>query len=559
MIKKITLYTAIAGALTLQAQRVDSLAGFDEQAATRASLAEDFRGPELSVHLNQLKRQYIKQKYQLARFDETVYYTSKVVSAACVNEDFESSSGGAITSSTQINGWTVLAGNNMNGNNLCNLSGCCMSSPSEASLVVAPNGLVDPNIGLVYPIYSVFGSTPSSTAAAAANPQITASMGGNNFIRLNSNVSNYSLEQLTKTYSVTASNDLFCFAFISVLYGGHGCCDAGAMLIRIKDLTTNSVITVASYSAAGMSSACSYTNGVQYYAANSGTPASSSTTIMFNKWHVNYIDLSAFMGHGVQIDVIAGDCTAGGHFGYVYFDSQCASTELLVNGLTKNTSCMSTATVSAPANLNSYMWSGPSGFTASTASFTTSTAGVYTLTIPQNPPYQNLKKTMNLVISPANVTVSATTTLICKGEKSILSGSGLTTYSWSSGAAVSQTTVNPTTTKTYTLTGTNGDGCEGFALITVSVSTCAGVGGLEQEHVRLFPNPSNGEFTLRLSGDISNAELIIVNAIGQKVHTQFVHNGNNTIRLTTSASGVYYYTVVKGNETLEKGKLTITK
>ena len=127
MIKKITLYTAIAGALTLQAQRVDSLAGFDEQAATRASLAEDFRGPELSVHLNQLKRQYIKQKYQLARFDETVYYTSKVVSAACVNEDFESSSGGAITSSTQINGWTVLAGNNMNGNNLCNLSGCCMS------------------------------------------------------------------------------------------------------------------------------------------------------------------------------------------------------------------------------------------------------------------------------------------------------------------------------------------------------------------------------------------------------------------------------------------------
>lgn len=559
MIKNITLFTLIVVALTANAQRLDSLSGFDEQTAIKASLAEGFYGTELTIHLNQLKRKYIKQKYNLSRPNDAIYFTSKVVSASCVNEDFEASTGGAITSSIQINGWTVISGNTMNGNNLCNLSGCCVSAPSEASLVVAPNGLVDPIIGQVYPIYSVFGSAPANTAAAAVNPQITSTMGGNNFIRLNSNVNNFSVEQLTKTYTVTASNDLFCFAFISVLNGGHSCCDAGAMLIRLKDLTTNSVITAASYSAAGMSAACSYTNGVQYYSVSTGTPASNSTTTMFNKWHVNYMDLSAYMGHGIQIDVIAGDCTAGGHFGYVYFDSQCASTELMVNGINKNTSCQATATVSGPPNLNSYLWNGPGGFTATTASFTTTTAGIYSLTIPQNPPYQNLQKTMNLIISPASVSVTANHTLICTGEKAVLTGSGLSTYSWSSGGSVAQITVNPTTTKTYTLTGMNTEGCEGFALITVSVSSCAGVGEIEQEGVRLFPNPNTGEFTLRLTGEKLTGELMIVNAIGQKVHSQTVHEGNNSIRLVQMPAGFYYYTVVSGERTLEKGKFTITK
>ena len=55
----------------------------------------------------------------------TPVYSNKIAVAACNNEDFEASAAGNITTSNQITGWTVDEGSNTNGNNSCNLLGCC--------------------------------------------------------------------------------------------------------------------------------------------------------------------------------------------------------------------------------------------------------------------------------------------------------------------------------------------------------------------------------------------------------------------------------------------------
>ncbi len=260
-----------------------------------------------------------------------------------------------------------------------------------------------------------------------------------------------------------------------------------------------------------------------------------------------------------DIEVIAGDCTAGGHYCYSYFDSQCGPMEILVNGLGKNNSCTSTATVSAPANLNSYQWNGPSGFTSSASSFTTTTAGVYSLTIPQNPPYQPIQKTLSLVISPASVTLAASKNTICAGETVSLSASGLSTYSWSNGSATPGTTVSPTSTKVYTLTGTNSDNCTGFAMITVSVNACTGIdkGSESKSEVNVFPNPNNGEFTLNILKTLTKGEILIVNNVGQVVHTQAVQKGENKIKTKGLPTGVYYYSVTDNSKSISKGKISI--
>ena len=73
-----------------------------------------------------------------------------------------------------------------------------------------------------------------------------------------------------------------------------------------------------------------------------------------------------------------------------------------------------------------------------------------------------------LTLSPASVT-------ICNGASTTLSVSGATTYSWSPVTGLSSTTgatvtANPTTTTTYTVVGTDGNGCVNTTNITVTVN-----------------------------------------------------------------------------------------
>jgi hypothetical protein len=564
MIRTITLTAAATLALSgLNAQTTgDSLAGFDESAAIRLSIQQNFRGPELRVHLAQMKRNYILDKYNIkvppAQYDFSAAF--KAATPACVNEDFEASAGGAVTASAQVNGWILTAGSHTigMGSNACTPIGCCPVAPSEASLIAAPNGYIDPVIGSVYPIYSVFGPATGHTMGPSYNPQLTSGMFGNKFIRINSQMNNYSIERLSKTFTVTNQSAMFKFAFISVQSGGHTCCDAGSFILKVTNVTTNSLMASVSYSASGFSQACTYTNGVQYYEAGTGVPATNNSFVTFNKWHVNYIDLSPYMGDNINIEITTADCTAGGHYSYSYFDAECGPLEIHVNGQNRNSSCTSNATISAPANLNAYQWNGPSGFSASTGSFATNTAGVYTLTIPQSPPYQALQKTMTLVISPATVNIAASrTTAVCPGEPVTLTGSGLTNYSWNNGGTLTATTVKTNSTTTYTLTGTNADGCQGFAMHTISVTVCTDIANMASGEARLYPNPNNGEFTMMLPNHLTGAQLVIMNQIGQVVFSKPVQSGENRITVKDLPTGVYYYTVMDNTKSLYNGKLSI--
>lgn len=355
----------------------DSLSGFDEEAARSSAISEQFLGDEFKVRMYQLKRNYINDKYALVKkkprggYEPFFMYEAKpTVQPGCVNEDFEASTNGVITASNQILGWTVTKGSNSgSGNNSCNLNGCCPTQPTASALFVAPNGYIDPVIGNIYPIFSVFGTSQGDPNAEANNPQIAQGMFGDNFIRINNSTNDYSIEKLSKTFSVTSSNALFQFAFISVFNTGHGCCDAGAFQIRLINATTNSVIACPNFSASALSSACTNTNNnITYLNAVTGTSANTSSSVIFNKWQVSSMDLSQYIGQNITIEIVSTDCTAGGHYGYVYFDAQCGPMVIYGNGnpydagtsnVTVPTCGAAGATICAVAGLGPYSWAGP--------------------------------------------------------------------------------------------------------------------------------------------------------------------------------------------------------
>jgi gliding motility-associated-like protein len=69
------------------------------------------------------------------------------------------------------------------------------------------------------------------------------------------------------------------------------------------------------------------------------------------------------------------------------------------------------------------------------------------------------------------VNASATANVICLGDESTISASGATSYEWNQGlGAGNNFTVSPTTTTTYSVEGTDANGCKNTANVTVNVN-----------------------------------------------------------------------------------------
>ncbi|PJC62850.1 MAG: hypothetical protein CO022_02315 [Flavobacteriales bacterium CG_4_9_14_0_2_um_filter_32_27] len=80
--------------------------------------------------------------------------------------------------------------------------------------------------------------------------------------------------------------------------------------------------------------------------------------------------------------------------------------------------------------------------------------------------------TITITVNPLpTITASASTTTICAGDPVTLTGGGGVSYTWDNGVT-DGVPFNPTTTTNYTVTGTDTNGCQNTAQISVTVNNC---------------------------------------------------------------------------------------
>lgn len=141
-------------------------------------------------------------------------------------------------------------------------------------------------------------------------------------------------------------------------------------------------------------------------------------------------------------------------------------------------------------------------------------------------------------------------------------------YLWSNGAS-SQTIMVQATgiapeTQTYSVKVTNENGCSATSSINISYSfnACTGIkDGEKNQFVRIYPNPSQGLFTVENTGLKENLVVSITNSIGQQVN-YFTLNQSEPgkariqVDLTNYPKGVYMVRF-RGNSQLWTDKLVI--
>ncbi|MDB9712716.1 Omp28-related outer membrane protein, partial [Flavobacteriaceae bacterium] len=80
---------------------------------------------------------------------------------------------------------------------------------------------------------------------------------------------------------------------------------------------------------------------------------------------------------------------------------------------------------------------------------------------------------------------------------------------------------------------------------TFRVGETLGINSVFENDLNIFPNPSNGVFTIKTS--LNNSTYKIYNLIGQHVKSGLINNGANLIDLRNSIDGIYFMTIEREN------------
>jgi gliding motility-associated-like protein len=202
--------------------------------------------------------------------------------------------------------------------------------------------------------------------------------------------------------------------------------------------------------------------------------------------------------------------------------------------------CTGNSIVLNGSGASTYSWS--TGGNTATITVAPSTTTTYTVTGTNGVGCSNTATVTITVSSSPTINVTASPSSICSGDTSVLTASGASTYSWSTGDSTASITVTPSTTTTYTVTGTNA-GCTGTATISVTVNPLPTVS----------IDPSQSSICIGSSTTlIANSDIPV---------TSFVWSNNftgNNITIAPSTSTTYSVTGTTNEGCTGTAEVTIT-
>ena len=155
-----------------------------------------------------------------------------------------------------------------------------------------------------------------------------------------------------------------------------------------------------------------------------------------------------------------------------------AVTSITVNNLptvtinvTNASVCLGNSTTLSGSGASTYTWTGS---VTDAVAFAPAVTDTYTVTGTDANGCINTAVQTVVVNNLPNVTASVSNSVICSGNTVIFNGGGASTYTWT-GGVTNNAAFSPTTTDTYTVTGTDANGCINTAIESVTVNTTPSV------------------------------------------------------------------------------------
>ena len=203
------------------------------------------------------------------------------------------------------------------------------------------------------------------------------------------------------------------------------------------------------------------------------------------------------------------------------------------------------AMLNAGVTADTYMWS--NGGTAQTT--TINTSGTYTLTATNG--ICSATDTVDVTINNLPIVSLGADTTICDTTYITLNaGNSGASYVWSTSASTQ--TIDVSTTGTYDVEVTDGNGCVGTDAITVTVVDCsAGFSDMQSVQFTVYPNPFDDNVSIKLENGFEEQVSIVVYDLNGKsllsTTRQLQENTPVTLNLSGLNAGMYIIEVTGAN------------
>ena len=383
--------------------------------------------------------------------------------------------------------------------------------------------------------YSVIGAsgTCSNTAlkTIVVNPNPTVSIGGLNAICDGESITLNASGAVSYTWSNTSTTATVTLTpTATTVYSVTGEYTTGCSAIAISTITVYSLPTL---SISGPTAVCEGSSAI--LTVNGANTYSWSTGVLTNTISILPANTNTYAAVGTDTN----GCT------------NISSVTTIVVNPTPTLTIISSATavcsgtdVTLTANgATSYLWNGSA--TTSVVNYTPAINTTYSVVGTNS--FACSSSTLIFITVNALPTIALTgPTLVCVGETAILNASGANTYTWNDGSTNTTQNITPTITTTYSVTGTDVNGCAGISNIEVSLNECTGLTNISAPNqINLYPNPTSGKLTLELL-DPTDATITIRNIVGQLIMSQKAELITN-ISLSDFNNGIYYITITKNN------------
>ena len=218
---------------------------------------------------------------------------------------------------------------------------------------------------------------------------------------------------------------------------------------------------------------------------------------------------------------------------------------------TPGMACPGTSVTMQASGAGTYIWS--TGGNGPVVTITPSATVVYSVTGTLNGCATTQTLSLMVYNSPT-VSASSSRNSMCVNENVTLIGSGAQSYQWmASNTSVlyqgSPISIMPTVAgpASYTVTGTDANGCTAKAVVNVNVEACTGISQLGASAIELYPNPNKGDFYVK-STDKSVFGVEVIDVTGKVVWNSTSQSSEIHVSMKDRAAGVYYVRIHKGQE-----------
>jgi hypothetical protein len=204
-----------------------------------------------------------------------------------------------------------------------------------------------------------------------------------------------------------------------------------------------------------------------------------------------------------------------------------------------------TASASGGSGTLSYSWT--TGSSSNTTAVTPTLNTTYSINVTDINSCVKTKS-VSVTVNPSP-TISAVTSnsLLCVGQSATLNATGAVNYTWNPGGVGSSIVVSPTTNITYTITGSDANGCVNSSQLTQSVSACAGVSMISGQTfgLSIYPNPFQNRIII--SADRFPHSVRVINILGVIVCETETKGEITELDLSLQPDGVYFIRIDTSN------------